>query len=80
MEKKTPQELLALSLTVAGTVLIIVGLISLVVVGAAKIFSEEEITVAQQLPSITVSIFFIAVGVIFDSVGFFTYGKIGKKR
>ncbi len=77
--EKSPKELFALSFTVAGAVLMIVGLISLALSGVARI-SNEEIGVAEQLPSIIVSIFLIAVGVIFASVGFFTYGKGGKKK
>jgi len=80
-EKRTPQELLAPGFTVAGAILIIIGLISLALSGAARI-SREEITWVQQLPSIVVSIFLIAIGVIFAGVGFFAYGKTGggKKR
>ena len=77
--EKSPQELLALSFSIAGAVLVIIGLISLAFVGATEI-SEEEIAVAKTLPSFAVSVFLVAVGVIFGGVAYFIHSRSRKRR
>jgi hypothetical protein len=76
--KKTPQELLGLSLNVAGVALIIVGLFMLAL-SIVWSFVGRELPLGPPLTELVVSLFLIAVGIVFTAVGFYSQ-QVGKGK